>query len=81
MRLQVRDLVAGIGGERLERADLVSDHVLQVVCTNLDAPPPEAPEIVVARMAADADALFLGLLHDIVHRHRVACMEPAGDAG
>ena len=80
VRLQVADLGPGISGHALERADLVGDHVFQVAWVHVDAPAPEAPEIVERRMGADADAPLFRPRHHVVHGVGVARMEAAGDA-
>ena len=81
VRLEVRHLQAGVGRHGLQRADLVGDHVLEVLRLHLDAAAAEAPQIVEARMHADADAQLLGQHAQPVHGVGVAGVEAAGHAG
>jgi hypothetical protein len=76
----MRHLGAGIAGHRLQRADLVGDHVFELARVHVDAAPPEAPQIVEPGMRADADPLGRGLGDEPLHHDRVAGMEAAGDA-
>ena len=78
--LDVRHPHAGIGGERLQRADLVGDRVLQLVRLHVDAPAPETPEIVEAGMSADADPFLLRPHHYAAHDDGVAGVEAARHA-
>ena len=43
MRLEVGDFQPGIGRHPLQRADLIGDHVFELVRPHVDAPAPEAP--------------------------------------
>src|SRR5258708_3888909 len=74
------DLGIGVASHRLERADLVGDHVFELARVHVDAAPSEPPQIVEPGMRADADAVGDGLGHQPLHRDRVAGVEPAGDA-
>ena len=80
VRLEVGHLEAGVAGHRLQGADLVGDHVLEVGGLHLDAAPAEAPQIVEAGMHADADPFLLGQHAQPVHRIGIAGVESAGDA-
>ena len=81
MRLHMAKRLTGIGGESLQRADLVSDHVFKVARVHVHGPPPEPPQIIEARMRAKADAMFLRQGRELLHDRRVAAMEAAGDIG
>src|SRR4029450_8670791 len=80
MRLQMGDLVVDIGCQPVERADLIGNHRFQIVGAHLDATPAKSPKVVEPRMGADADACFLGALHEPAHGHRIAGVKPARDA-
>ena len=59
MHLHVGDLVSRKRRERLQSADLVGDHALDLVrAVAADDAPSEAPEIVEAGMRAEGDALL-----------------------
>ena len=81
VRLEVGHLQAGVGGHRLQGADLIGDHVLKVAGVHLDAPPTETPKVIEAGMHADADALLLGQHAQPMHGVGIAGMKAAGDAG
>ena len=69
------------GGDGAERADLVDDHGGELVRgLAADPPPAEAVEVEVPGMGADGDAVAAGERHRARHDHRVAGVEPAGDA-
>jgi len=76
----VRHLHAGIRSHRLQRTDLIGDQQLELLRIHVDAATAEAPDVVEARMRADAHPVVLRLMHDPVHHIRVARVEPAGDA-
>src|SRR5262249_31559377 len=70
MRLDVRDLVAGSGRDRLQRADLVSDQVLDLRGLHArEGPASEAVQVTVAWMRSDGNAARLrkldGMAHDV----------------
>src|SRR3712207_9441346 len=65
----------GIGRDRLQGADLIGGEVLEVVGAHVDAPAPEAPQVVEAGMRADAHALLGRPLHHAVHDTGVARSE------
>src|SRR6266404_8951214 len=74
------DLGIGVASHRLERPDLVGDHVFELARVHVDAPPSEPPQIVEPRMGAGADARGDGLGDHPLHGNRVAGVEAAGDA-
>src|SRR4029077_12096500 len=80
MRLDVGDLVAGRGRDRLQGTDLVGNQVLYL--RRLQAghrPPAEPVQVAIAGVSADADAARLRQLHRVTHDIGVAGMEAAGD--
>jgi len=80
MRLHMRDLVAGCGRNRLQRADLVGDEVLDLRRLQAwDRPPPEAVQVAISRMRADADAARFRQFNRAAHDVSIAGMEAAGD--
>ncbi len=82
MRLDVRDRVPGHGGDRLQRADLVGDHALDLGhAVAADDATAEAVAIVEAGMRADGDAVGFGDARGLVHHVPVAAMKAAGDIG
>ena len=74
------DLLADIGSHAVEGADLVGDHVLQIIRAHVDLAAAKAPQVIESGMGADAAALFLGALDHPAHGVGVAGMEAAGDA-
>ena len=81
MRLHMRELVAGIGGERRRRADLIGDEPLDLGGRKGQPPPAEAPKVRKAGMGTDGHAFVLGDTKGAGHDLRVAAMKAAGDIG
>src|SRR5258708_31921604 len=80
MRLDVGFLVTGRGRDRLERADLVGDEVLDLGGVHArKRPAAEAVQVAVTGMRADADAAPFRKLHRPAHDVGIAGMEAAGD--
>ena len=80
MHLDVGHLVTGHGRDRLQRADLVGDHVFDLRGFHArKRPAAEAVQIAVSRMRADADAARLGEVHGLAHGLGIAGMKAAGD--
>lgn len=68
-------------GEFAQGADLVDDVVDDFLAAGADPAPPEALQVAVAGMDADADAAFGGETHRQVHEVGVAGVEARGDIG
>src|SRR5712671_2296333 len=80
MRLDVGYLVTGRGRDRLERADLVGDEVLDLGGLHArKRPAAEAVQVAVTGVCADADAARFCKLHRPAHDVGIAGMEAAGD--
>ncbi len=79
MRLNVADLDTGIAGNPDQGADLVGNHVFQVIGVHVDAPPAEAPKVVETGMGADGDIVFLRRQDHVAHDPGVAAVKAAGD--
>src|SRR5258707_2954808 len=77
MRLDVGYLVTGRGRDRLERADLVGDEVLDLGGLHArKRPAAEAVQVAVTGMRADADAAHFRKLHRPAHDVGIAGMKP-----
>src|SRR6185437_6888027 len=80
MRLDMGYLVARRGRDRLQRADLIGDEILDLGGLQAEnRPPAEAVQIAVAGMGADADAACFRQIHGMTHDIGIAGMEAAGD--
>ena len=80
MRLDMRDLVAGRGRNRLQGADLVGDQVLDLRWFQAgDRPPAEAVQVAIPRLRTDADAARFRQFNRAAHDVGVAGMKAAGD--
>jgi hypothetical protein len=75
----MRDLGVAIGRKRLQRTDLIRDHVFEIVRTHVDTAATKTPEVIEAWMSADCYSFTLGFLNNSVHRQRIAGMESASD--
>ena len=75
----MRDLEIAIGRKRLQRSDLIRDHVFEVVRTHVDTAATKTPEVIEARMSTDCYSFTLGFLNNSVHRQWIAGMESACD--
>jgi hypothetical protein len=63
MRLDMTDAVADRPRHRLQRADLVNDHLFDVIgLLALNLAPAKPPDVEKARMRADPDAVSLARL-------------------
>ena len=81
MRLDVLHLDAVGAAERLERADLVAHHRLDLVGLEGHRPATEAEQIGVARLRTDRDARAAAERDGRLHDPEVAGVEAAGDVG
>src|SRR5260370_1822702 len=80
MRLDVGDLVACHGRDRLQSADLVGDQIFELRGLHAwKGPAAEPVQVAVTRMRADADAARLRKLHGLAHGVGIPGMEAAGD--
>ena len=81
MWLEMSDLYVRISRKRLKGADLIGNHVFEIVRPHVDTAAAKTPEIVEARVRANGYALQLCLADNPAHGQRIACMKAAGDIG
>ena len=81
MGFDIGDRTAGSVGDGLESADLVHDVVGQFGPRGVDEASPEACEIAITHLCADADAVLACAATGARQRARIACMESARDVG
>ena len=80
VRLDMADAVADRPRHPLQGADLVHDHLFDVLgLLALKLAPPKPPDVEKARMCADPDAVFLGQAYRVEHDKRIAAVKAAGD--
>src|SRR5436309_15574001 len=79
MWLDVCDAMAGVGGERLRSANLISNDAFDLAGGERHPAAAEAPKIRKARMGADRNAALLRELECTRHDLGVASMETASD--
>ena len=80
MRLDMGDLVAGRGRDRLQCADLVGDEVFDLGRLHAGKrPAAKTVQVAVAGMGADRDAACFRQLHRLAHDVGIAGVKAAGD--
>src|SRR5437588_1426871 len=68
-----------ISCQRLQRTDLIRNHVFEIVGTHVDAAPSKSPDVIKAWMRADRDTLALCVVNNLAHGQGIAGVETAGD--
>src|SRR6266478_9577775 len=63
----------------LQRADLIRNHVFEIVGTHVDATPSKSPDVIEAWMCADRNTLALCVGNNLAHGQRITGVEAAGD--
>ena len=78
MGFEMGDLDPVRRADRLQGADLVDAHPLDIAGRGLDLTAPESPQVIEPGMGADRHAFGLGFAADPVHHIPVAGMKAAG---